>query len=200
VTAAGRCTFTRSMRFRQNDCIESCLREAATVVSCITQGITLKTRLGAERFAPAGYDRYDSADLQNAKRFQTSHLRYMENWWLLARHHFRRGTRKGVPPEDGRPGSVDRLSARIVGGFGVAEGRLSRRGGGGGLIRKRAKRAIYCVAKNATHRAARPDPSRRKERLLRMTNMVWTGRTACIIIFAWHSPFESAPCVRKSSS
>jgi hypothetical protein len=27
----------------------------------------------------------------------------------------------------------------------------------------------YCVAKNATQRAARPDPSRRKERLLRMT-------------------------------
>jgi hypothetical protein len=27
----------------------------------------------------------------------------------------------------------------------------------------------YCVAKNATHRAARPDPSLRKERLLGMT-------------------------------
>src|SRR5205807_1761123 len=27
----------------------------------------------------------------------------------------------------------------------------------------------YCVARNATHRAARPDPSLRKERLLRMT-------------------------------
>jgi hypothetical protein len=27
----------------------------------------------------------------------------------------------------------------------------------------------YCVAKNATHRAARPDPSLRKERLFRMT-------------------------------
>jgi hypothetical protein len=27
----------------------------------------------------------------------------------------------------------------------------------------------YCVAKNATHRAARPDPSLRKERLLRLT-------------------------------
>jgi hypothetical protein len=27
----------------------------------------------------------------------------------------------------------------------------------------------YCVAKNATHRAARPDPSRCKERLLGMT-------------------------------
>ncbi|MGA2375776.1 MAG: group I intron-associated PD-(D/E)XK endonuclease [Candidatus Sulfotelmatobacter sp.] len=40
--------------------------------------------------------------------------RYMENWWLLTRHHFRRGTRTVVPPEDGRPGSVDRLSARIV--------------------------------------------------------------------------------------
>lgn len=40
--------------------------------------------------------------------------RYMENWWLLTRHHFRRGTRTVVTPEDGRPGSVDRLSARIV--------------------------------------------------------------------------------------
>ena len=28
----------------------------------------------------------------------------------------------------------------------------------------------YCVAKSATHRAARPDPSLRKERLLRMTS------------------------------
>jgi hypothetical protein len=28
----------------------------------------------------------------------------------------------------------------------------------------------YCVAKNATHRAARPDPSLRKKRLLRMTS------------------------------
>jgi hypothetical protein len=28
----------------------------------------------------------------------------------------------------------------------------------------------YCVAKNATHRAARPDPSLRKKRLLGMTN------------------------------
>jgi hypothetical protein len=27
----------------------------------------------------------------------------------------------------------------------------------------------YCVAKNATHRAARPDPSLREERLLGMT-------------------------------
>src|SRR5208337_497083 len=33
-----------------------------------------------------------------------------------------------------------------------------------GLIRKRAKRAIYCVAKNATLRAARTDPSPRKGR------------------------------------
>jgi hypothetical protein len=28
----------------------------------------------------------------------------------------------------------------------------------------------YCVAKSATHRAARPDPSLREERLFRMTN------------------------------
>ena len=40
--------------------------------------------------------------------------RYMENWWLLTRHHFRRGARTVVPPEDGRPSAVDRLSGRIV--------------------------------------------------------------------------------------
>jgi hypothetical protein len=40
--------------------------------------------------------------------------RYLENWWLLTRHHFRRGVRTVVPPEGGRTGSVDRLSARIV--------------------------------------------------------------------------------------
>src|ERR1700691_5279975 len=33
----------------------------------------------------------------------------------------------------------------------------------------------YCVAKNATHRAARPDPSPRKERLLRMTILPTAG-------------------------
>src|SRR5271154_6070722 len=37
------------------------------------------------------------------------------------------------------------------------------------LIRRRAKRRDDCVAKNATLRAARPDPSRRKKRLLGMT-------------------------------
>jgi hypothetical protein len=38
------------------------------------------------------------------------------------------------------------------------------------LVGKEAsKTRDYCVAKNATHRAARPDPSPRKERLLRMT-------------------------------
>ena len=44
-------------------------------------------------------------------------------------------------------------------------------------IWRRAKRAIiiyYCVAKNATHRTARSDPSLRKERLLRMTNQAQT--------------------------
>jgi hypothetical protein len=40
--------------------------------------------------------------------------RYMENWWLLTRHHVRRGARTVVPPEDGRPSSIDRLSGRIV--------------------------------------------------------------------------------------
>jgi hypothetical protein len=38
--------------------------------------------------------------------------RYMENWWLLTRHRFRRGARTVVPPEDNRPSSVDRLSGR----------------------------------------------------------------------------------------
>jgi hypothetical protein len=33
----------------------------------------------------------------------------------------------------------------------------------------------YCVAKNATRRAARPDPSLRKERLLRMTINCFRG-------------------------
>jgi hypothetical protein len=42
------------------------------------------------------------------------HERYMENWWLLTRHHFRRGARTVVPPEDNRPGSIDRLSGRIM--------------------------------------------------------------------------------------
>jgi len=34
----------------------------------------------------------------------------------------------------------------------------------------RAKRAAYCVAKNATLRAARPDPSLRKKTLARDDN------------------------------
>jgi hypothetical protein len=40
--------------------------------------------------------------------------RYMENWWLLTRHHSRRGTRTVVPKEDNRPGSIDGLSGRIL--------------------------------------------------------------------------------------
>jgi hypothetical protein len=40
----------------------------------------------------------------------------------------------------------------------------------GSLAGKRAKRASNVSQENATRRAARPDPSRRKERLLRMTN------------------------------
>ena len=40
--------------------------------------------------------------------------RYLENWWLLTRRHFRRGARTVVPRVDGRPGSIDRLSGRIV--------------------------------------------------------------------------------------
>jgi hypothetical protein len=40
--------------------------------------------------------------------------RYLENWWLLTRRHSRRGARTLVPPEAGRPASLDRLSARII--------------------------------------------------------------------------------------
>jgi hypothetical protein len=44
------------------------------------------------------------------------------------------------------------------------------RGMGVGAVDKEASQTrVYCVAQNATHRAARPDPSLRKERLLRMT-------------------------------
>ncbi len=39
--------------------------------------------------------------------------RYKENWWLLTRHHFRRGARTVVPREDQRPSSINRLSGRI---------------------------------------------------------------------------------------
>jgi hypothetical protein len=37
------------------------------------------------------------------------------------------------------------------------------------IDREASQTRDYCVAKNATLRAARPDPSLRKERLLRMT-------------------------------
>jgi hypothetical protein len=40
--------------------------------------------------------------------------RYMENWWLLTRHHFRRGARTVVPAGEKRSRAVDRLSARIM--------------------------------------------------------------------------------------
>ena len=55
--------------------------------------------------------------------------RYLENWWLLTRHHFRRGARTVVPPEDGRPGAAERLSARIVKrirGMGKGDGATER--------------------------------------------------------------------------
>jgi hypothetical protein len=39
----------------------------------------------------------------------------------------------------------------------------------GQLYKEASQTRDYCVAKSATLRAARPDPSRRKERLLRMT-------------------------------
>jgi hypothetical protein len=40
---------------------------------------------------------------------------------------------------------------------------------GSGFDREASQTRDYCVAKDATHRAARPDPPRRKERLLGMT-------------------------------
>jgi hypothetical protein len=39
----------------------------------------------------------------------------------------------------------------------------------GAVDKEASQTRDYCVARNATHRAARPDSSRRKERLLRMT-------------------------------
>src|SRR5580704_9600080 len=41
--------------------------------------------------------------------------------------------------------------------------------GSGQLDKEASQTRDYCVAKNATLRAARPDPSLRKERLFRMT-------------------------------
>jgi hypothetical protein len=40
--------------------------------------------------------------------------RYKENWWLLTRHHFRRGTKTVMPKQDQRPSSLNRLSGRIL--------------------------------------------------------------------------------------
>jgi len=40
--------------------------------------------------------------------------RYLENWWLLTRHHFRRGAKTVVPPGDDRSRAIDRLSGRIM--------------------------------------------------------------------------------------
>ncbi len=79
---------------------------------------------------------------------------------------------------------------------------------GGGLIRSEPN-ALFIVSQRTRHIArlaqvpfgfAQGRLSPRKERLLRMTNMVWTGRAACIIIFAWHSPFESVLSAQKNSS
>jgi hypothetical protein len=40
--------------------------------------------------------------------------RYMEAWWFLTRHHFRRGRRTLVPSEERRVSSLGRLTRRIV--------------------------------------------------------------------------------------
>jgi len=39
---------------------------------------------------------------------------YKEAWWLLTRHHFRRGARTVVPGQDQRPSSINKLSGRIM--------------------------------------------------------------------------------------
>jgi PD-(D/E)XK endonuclease len=45
---------------------------------------------------------------------KSKYNRYKENWWLLTRHHFRRGTRTGIPAQDNRPSSINRLTGRIM--------------------------------------------------------------------------------------
>lgn len=45
---------------------------------------------------------------------ESKYNRYKENWWLLTRHHFRRGTRTGMPAQDNRPSSMNRLTGRIL--------------------------------------------------------------------------------------
>jgi hypothetical protein len=47
-------------------------------------------------------------------RATSKYNRYKENWWYLTRHHFRRGARTGVPGQDQRPSSINRLSGRIM--------------------------------------------------------------------------------------
>jgi hypothetical protein len=49
---------------------------------------------------------------------------YKENWWLLTRHHFRRGTRTVTPSQDQRPSSINKLSGRIAKRLRGAEERL----------------------------------------------------------------------------
>ncbi len=40
--------------------------------------------------------------------------KYKEAWWLLTRHHFRRGARTLAPGQDQRPSSINKLTGRIV--------------------------------------------------------------------------------------
>ena len=40
--------------------------------------------------------------------------KYKEAWWLLTRHHFRRGTRTLAPGQDQRPSSINKLTGRIM--------------------------------------------------------------------------------------
>jgi hypothetical protein len=44
----------------------------------------------------------------------SKYSRYKENWFLLTRHHFRRGTRTIIPDQDNRPASMNQLTARIL--------------------------------------------------------------------------------------
>ena len=53
----------------------------------------------------------------------------------------------------------------------------------GSLIKEASQTRDYCVAKNATLRAARPDPSLRKKRLFRMT--IKLGHRDVLFDAAW---------------
>jgi hypothetical protein len=55
----------------------------------------------------------------------------------------------------------------------------------GAVDREASQTRDYCVAKYATQRAARPDPSLRKERLLRMTIGILCGGSGARALGNW---------------